>query len=304
MAKKQEVLKISKWNLKLWLWAVLCAAGILLTVPVARGLQKFVYAAVGKEFFTYVVLFIVIAALIILLYIFIFRLRIRNVSQYVWLILCGSLYVYFTINLKKHPEEALHFLEYGLLTFFVFRALSYRIHDWTVYISTIVIVSTVGTLDEFIQWLLPSRVWDYGDIRLNILGGIFFILAVWKGVRPATISERVNKFSIKVLATVLTVQVVFLGLCLANTPQNVNRYTSVFESLSWLRGEEVMTEYGEKTNDLKKNTISSGSVEKNYSSKTGKVITAFSMKTALISIAAFLSAIWIFYLSYSRKGSQ
>ena len=179
--------------------------------------------------------------LVTVVYFLFFKYRIKNKSQYFWLFFCAGVYIYFTIQLGKYPEEALHIVEYGLLSYFFFKALSVRIRDWTIYIIVPFFVLFIGGLDEFIQWMMPGRYWDYGDVGLNAFSGVIFIFAVWKAVRPEIISGPVKKYSLKILAWILTANLIFFGLCLANTPDMVKRYTSVFESLSWLRDEETMT---------------------------------------------------------------
>jgi hypothetical protein len=149
-----------------------------------------VYASIGKEFFTFAVLLVVVFGLLASLYFLVFKFNVKNVSQYIWLVVSCSIYIYFIFQLKKHPEEAVHLIEYSLLTYFIFKALSYRIRDWTVYITPVLFVSFAGTLDEFIQWLLPSRVWDYKDIGINVLAGGIFMLAVWK-----SLSEYCQEYS-------------------------------------------------------------------------------------------------------------
>ncbi|GBE40841.1 hypothetical protein BMS3Bbin09_00727 [bacterium BMS3Bbin09] len=228
---------------KAWLWVLLYIAAILYSVPLARSLQKLIYATVGKEFYTYVVFFSVFVCLAAAIYSLIFKYRVKNVSQYFWLLLCAGLYMYFTIQLGEHPEEAVHFVEYGVLTYFFFRALSVKVRDWTIYVTVLLFVLFVGTVDEFIQWMMPGRFWDYRDVRNDALAGAIFLIAVLKGIRPEIISGPVKKFSLKILAGILIANMIFLGLCLANTPDMVKRYTSVFESLSWLRDEEPMTEF-------------------------------------------------------------
>ncbi|KPK36865.1 MAG: hypothetical protein AMK70_00860 [Nitrospira bacterium SG8_35_1] len=237
-----EELNTQHWDWKLWLRAILCALIIFLTVPIARSIQQIVYQIYGKEFFTHAVLLVFLSALCLLMYLFFFTLRIRSLSQYAWLILSAGIYVYWTIRLgRSHPEEAVHLLEYALLAYFVFRALSHRIRDWTVYITAALFVTLVGIADEFVQWLLPGRVWDYKDVGINMFAGGLFLLAVSQGVRPQTICRPVNTFSVKMLVGSIAGLLIVLALCLSNTPDNVIRYTSIFESLSWLRKEESMT---------------------------------------------------------------
>lgn len=218
---------------------MICTAGILFAIPLARSLQKLIYTYAGKKFFTY----IVILSVCLFMAAALFKYPIKKASQYGWLFICGCVYIYSTLQLGKHPEEAFHFVEYGILSYFLFSALSARVRDRTIYITVILFAAFVGTFDEFIQWMMPGRKWDYRDVGLNVFSSFIFMFAVWKGIRPEIISGSVKKFSLKILAAILTADLIFFGLCLANTPDMVKRYTSVFESLSWLRDEEPMTKF-------------------------------------------------------------
>jgi len=229
---------------KLWLWVFLCTIGIFATIPVARSIQKFVYATFGREFFTYIVLFIVGAGLTVLLYLFIFQFRAKRPLQYIWLFICAGLYVYFTLQLKAHPEEAIHLIEYGLLSYFLFKALSYPIPDWTIYITAVLFVLFFGTIDEFLQWMMPQRYFYFKDIGLDTLAGGIALLFIWKGIGPEIICKPVRKISIKVLVGIITIDLIFLSLCLSNTPKAVTGYTNAVNILSWLQKEEAMAEFG------------------------------------------------------------
>jgi VanZ family protein len=238
--------EIHNWNWKLWIWTLLCALFIFSAVPVARSFQKFVYNTVGKEFFTYFVLSVILCCLSVLLYYLIFKFKVKTTSQYVWLLICGGLYVYSTLRLRQHPEEAFHLLEYGLLAFLTYRALSHRIQDWTIYITSVILASCVGVADEFIQWLLPSRYWSYKDVGINSLAAAILVFAIWKGIKPKVINTQVQKISVKMLRWSATVLLILMGLCLSNTPAAVNKYTSPVTILSWLNDEENMSEFGYK----------------------------------------------------------
>lgn len=227
-----------------WLPVFLCFCAILATVPLARTMQKFIYRTAGQELFTYIVVLTVVIGAVILLCLLAFRLKVRSPAQYIWILLCAALYLYYTAHLKQHPEEAIHFLEYGLLSFFIFRALSRSVEDTTVYFSSFLLVSIAGTADEFFQWLIPQRYWSFADIRLNIFGGGIFLLAIWKGVRPRSISNRIRARSVRTLTILLTLNMLAIGLCLSNTPDAVRRYTGALDILSWLKSEEAMTEFG------------------------------------------------------------
>jgi VanZ family protein len=246
MNKKGQDRNVSGWNIKAWLYVIICIFAIYLTVPLARSIQIYIYDTLGKEFFTYIVLIIICAGLVTLLYLFIFKLQIRNTSQYIWIIICAGSCVYLTIHLRKYPEEAVHLLEYGLLSILVFNALSYKIRDRSVYVIAGFIVLLVGILDEFIQWLIPGRYWGYNDVAINGLAGVFFLVAIAKGVRPGIISSGISRASINFLFRIITVNAIIFALCLSNTPERVLRYSSSLSFLTWLQNEEPMTEYGYK----------------------------------------------------------
>lgn len=258
------------WDLKAWLWVLSYTLVIFFSIPFVREIQKFIYRIAGRIFFTYSVISIVCCVLAILLYFFVFKLKIKKISQYIWLFICAGLYIYFTVRLRKMPEEATHLIEYGLLSYFVFKALSRRIHDWTVYITTILIVSFVGTMDEFLQWMMPGRYWDFRDVGTNIIGGLILQLTIWKGIKPDFIKKPLSKISVKIFMAVLSIDLIFLGICLSNTPKAVNSYTAVFKSLLWLRAEEPMSEF-------------------TY------------LKTAWILILALLFGVWIFGTRWIKR---
>jgi hypothetical protein len=107
----------------------------------------------------------------------------------------------------------------------------------------------IGTLDEFFQWIIPKRYWGLNDVRLNGLAGSIFLLAIWKGIRPQTVTDQVKSSSVKILVAMITANLLFLGLCLSNTPGAVQRYSTMFKSLSWLQNEEPMSEFGFRHDD-------------------------------------------------------
>jgi hypothetical protein len=299
MNTKKDILR---WNRMSWVWVLLCALGIFATVPVARSFQKYVYTHVGKEFFTYFVLSMVCIILAVLLYSLVFKLKVKNVSQYIWLTICAGVYIYLTVGFRKHPEEAIHLLEFGLLAFFVFKALSCKIRDWTVYLSSALIVSFAGAIDEFLQWLTPGRVWDFRDVNTNMLSGCIFLVALWKGIRPEIINRPVRKLSVNVLAGVFSLNLIFLGLCLSNTPEVVQRYTSAFDRLSWLRSEETMAEYGYAHIDPEIGTVFSRmSIEEMKKNDSETDLFSEKMFPEDISSEAVLKELFETYSPYTNK---
>lgn len=87
------------------------------------------------------------------------------------------------------PEERTHLIEYGIVGAFVYEALLERRYNGrTVYfpaILAIVAASFLGTLDEFIQYFLPNRIFDTRDMVFNVLAATMAVSAckVMTGLR-------------------------------------------------------------------------------------------------------------------------
>ena len=232
-----------------WLWVALCTLSIFLVVPLARSIQKFVSARWGRAFFGYGVLAATAVAFCVIIYILVFRLKVRSASNYLWLTAVAALYVHFTLQLWRAPEEAVHFLEYGLLGFFLFRALSLTIRDKSIYPTSFLIGSLIGIFDEVLQWMMPGRYWDFRDAGLNALAIGLFQVALWKGIKPRAISEKMGPKSIRRVSILLAANLLFLGLCASNTPRRVAAYTRRLPFLSFLVKEEPMYEFTQKHAD-------------------------------------------------------
>lgn len=232
-----------------WVWVALCILAILLIVPLARTIQAFVSTHWGRSLFGCAVLGAVGIVFLATVTRLVFRLKVRSPGRLLWLAAVAGLYVYFTLKLWRAPEEAVHFLEYGLLGFLLFRALSYSIRDKTVYLAAFLISSTVGIFDEILQWIIPGRFWDFRDVGLNALAAGLFQVALWRGIKPSLISERVTPKSARRISVLLIMNLVLLGLCASNTPQRVARYAGRLPSLSFLLKEEPMYEFSLKHED-------------------------------------------------------
>lgn len=240
---------LNKKILIAWLWVILCSISIFLIVPVAQAIQKFVSKYLGQRFFIYFVLLVLVLAFICLLYFLIFRLKVRSASNYVWLSIVTGFYAYFTLQLIRAPAEATHFLEYGLLGFFLFRALSYHVKDKSIYFTATLFALLIGTFDEILQWIIPQRMWDFRDVGLNCISGGLFQLAMWQVIKPKIISKKVGTKSIKIFTSMSMVCLIILGLCASNTPKRVSTYTKSIPWLSFLKKEEPMSEFGYKYKD-------------------------------------------------------
>jgi hypothetical protein len=232
-----------------WLWVALCILAIFLVVPLARTIQRFVTAHWGRALFAYGVLAATAVAFLAIISYLVFRLKIRSPSNYAWLAAVAGLYIYFTLQLWRAPEEAVHFLEYGLLGFFLFRALSHSISDRSIYLTAFFIGSLTGIFDEILQWAMPGRYFDFRDAGLNALATGLFQIALWKGIKPKIISERMTPRSVRRVSILLAINILLLALCASNTPRRVAAYASRLPSLSFLLKEEPMYEFTQKHAD-------------------------------------------------------
>jgi VanZ family protein len=232
-----------------WLWVVFCTLSIFLVVPLARTIQKFVSARWGRAFFGYGVLAATAVAFCSIIYILVFRLKVRSPSNYLWLAAVAALYVYSTLQLWRAPEEAVHFLEYGLLGFFLFRALSLTIRDKSIYPTAFLIGSLIGIFDEVLQWMMPGRYWDFRDAGLNALAIGLFQVALWKGIKPRVIGGKTSRKSIRRVSLLLAANLLLLGVCASNTPRRVAAYAKRLPFLSFLVKEEPMYEFTQRHGD-------------------------------------------------------
>lgn len=88
------------------------------------------------------------------------------------------------VVLMERAEERLHLLEYGLVAGLVFAALEERRRNggrlppapsWLV---AVVATAALGWLDEGIQAILPSRVYDLRDVAINAGAGVLAVGAM------------------------------------------------------------------------------------------------------------------------------
>ncbi len=232
-----------------WFWVFLCVLGIFLIVPLARLIQDFVSKNLGRSAFGYFV--ITITALFSLLsgLFLYFRLKIRKLTNYLWLSLIAFAYFYLTLRLWKRPEEAIHFIEYGLLGFLLFKALSLKLKDEGVFLIGFLIGSLVGIFDEVFQWAVPGRYWGFRDVGLNALASFLIQLGIWKGIEPKITLKKINLNSLRISSFLLGINIFLLSLCFSNTPQRVSAYTRHFPFLLFLQNEEPMQEIKKKHKD-------------------------------------------------------
>ncbi len=232
-----------------WLLAGLWSLAIFAVVPLAPTLQELVGERWGWQVFAYATLAVLATAGFAAIRHLARHGRGRPAS-YLWLAAVGSAFVGYTMLLRQTPVEAVHLVLYALLGGLCFRALSHRIHDWTIYLTASIIASIVGTLDEILQWLTPGRYWGLHDIWIDFLGAALMQVAIAKGLRPRIISGPVRPASIRALRRSGLLLLLVLGATLLNTPRRIAWYSQQLPFLAFLEtNESVMLEYGHRISD-------------------------------------------------------
>jgi hypothetical protein len=233
-----------------WSYVVVWSLIIYVTIPFVRIGVRYVRGEWGRESFTYFVAAAVIlataAAVILLL-----KSKRKPVASYAWLLGVGGVIVYLTFDLKAgSPEEAIHYLQYGLLSLLLFSAFVHRIRDVSIYAVVTITGTIVGMVDETIQWIAPDRFFGFRDFWLNFTAVALVQVAVALGIRPRLISGWPDGASWRRLCRLAALAVAYLGLCHLNTPERVAWYTAQVPLLGFFdQKRDLMVEYGQWLGD-------------------------------------------------------
>ncbi len=234
-----------------WIYVISWTFVIFITIPLARKIQAFVSNNLGRDLFTYGVIAIIIVMLVFSMRRLKLKKQTAKVSSYVWLTGISFILISYSIYLgKKSPEEAVHFIQYGVLAILIFRALTHRITDQGIYIVAIMCTLAIGILDETIQWLTPGRYWGLRDIWLNSFAAVLVLLAIAKGLHPRLISGAPVRATVKILYRITLVIVILFGLSMLNTPPRIAWYVDKLPMLDFILSDSgIMVEYGYRYND-------------------------------------------------------
>jgi VanZ family protein len=236
-----------------WLWVGLWTLSIFATIPVARSLQQWVTAHGARDGFLVVVFIAVVVGLAAAVTALIHSGLHRDRSRMVWLVIIAGVYAWLTSRLRTNPEEALHFVQYGVLALLIFRALVHRYRDRAVYLSAFLICVIAGMMDEFVQWIIPRRFFDFRDILLNAQGGGLMVLAIAFGLKPSYIEPRFDLRSLRVAVRLLIAMLILFFLFFSNTGKVKAWYREFIPDVHKI--DEVMAEYGYRIVDDERGLI-------------------------------------------------
>jgi len=226
-----------------WLVVVLWIAVIYTTIPLVRRFREAFIVRWPAELIGYGVMAVVVGVTVAALVTLRRRQRRLDLVDTIWLLGVAALLLIWTRHLMGQPEEAVHFLEYGVLGALLYRALRTKIPDATVFIAAALVGILVGTVDEVIQWLVPDRYWDYRDILLNGGASVLVQIAIWRLVprSPAPVTSS----SFRILCRLAAAELLLLTLCVAATPQRINQVSRSFPRIVLPAvADDVISEFG------------------------------------------------------------
>ena len=221
------------------LWIVL----IYGTVPFVRTVREAFVARWPAALIAYAVIAVVLGSIVASIVILRRRQPPIGSADLLWLIGVAAVIAIWTHNLMGQPEEAVHFLEYGVLGVLLYRVFEDRVPDPTVYVAATLAGLFAGTVDEIIQWLVPGRFWDFRDIILNIGAVALVQIVIWRLLKRP--SRTVSRSSLRLVFRLAAAQVFLFTLCMAATPQRLNRIADHVPLPDRLaNGVDVICEYG------------------------------------------------------------
>ncbi len=154
---------------KLWILILIYIGFIYISLPFARPFLNYLYSSLGKE-----LLSILANLLLLTLFLYgIFRFRQRELINIVLFTVPAVLLILVAMMLER-PEERIHFIQYGILGFIVYKGFEGVKTLKPVLAGGFIVI--VGAVDEIIQWFLPNRVGDLRDVLFNSIGGL---LGTW-----------------------------------------------------------------------------------------------------------------------------
>ncbi|MBF0163074.1 MAG: VanZ family protein [Magnetococcales bacterium] len=167
-------------------WAVVGAymLTIYLTLPLTPIITQGIFHIIGKRETGLVISTVLLIALGMVVGILYRRIRREQRIHVLFPFMAILLVAYNTDN----PSERIHLLEYGFLAFLVFRAMGEPRGVGLLWAYVTVVL--LGFSDECIQFMLPNRYFDLGDVALNGVGAACGIwLAILMRQIPAPTPE-------------------------------------------------------------------------------------------------------------------
>ena len=162
-------------RIKNWLQAFGFLLLIYATIPLGRPIADFLKERIPFNKCVNAAYILVVSGVFIFL---LRKFRVKKISTYFLLSILLGIYMYFVAHIRI-PIEKIHFIEYGFLSFLIFRALKVDMPAYVAYIAALVLTGAFGWIEEGLQSLIPGRYYDHRDIIFNSIGGLLGILVVY-----------------------------------------------------------------------------------------------------------------------------
>lgn len=160
---------------RLWTWTAVVVVAIYSTLGLARTLVEHL----GNDFFS--VWLFLLGCILVLAAVVTQGLRVRPGGAEIAIALGVAAAFLLILVRMSVPTERSHLVEYGVLSLFIHEALRERAKGGrrvrAPALLAMVAASLVGVIDEGIQRLIPSRVFDPIDILFNVLAASMAVTA-------------------------------------------------------------------------------------------------------------------------------
>ncbi len=161
---------------QLWFWAAAAVVAIYASLGQAAVLAE-VLRARGLLEISFTVGFA-----LVLVAVAVSGLSRRPGRREIWVALgIAAVYGMVVVRMGIGPAERTHLFEYGLVAVLTHQALQERRTNGrrvrAPAVLAVVTTALLGCIDEGIQWVLPSRVFDIRDMAFNCLAALMAVLA-------------------------------------------------------------------------------------------------------------------------------
>lgn len=215
---------------------------IYVTIPLARDIQEYIRDHGGKILFLWVTFACFALAAACVASAVVRKKLVVSMSGAATLVAVLAVFSSFAWSLRANPEEAMHFVEYGVLSFLLYRALCHRITDYSVFLVAAMLGSFFGIVDELIQWIVPRRFFDFRDIGINVTAVVLMQTAIAAGIRPSCLKRRMGCVGVRYGLAVLLANLTLMLFCVSNTPTFRLYYGKYFPAAA--ETSDMTIEYG------------------------------------------------------------
>jgi lysylphosphatidylglycerol synthetase-like protein (DUF2156 family) len=173
-----------------WVIAITIYTLTLLVIPISNKLFTQLNVTPAAPFLNSIINAVITAVFIGLLIFLILEGSKSTLSSYIWLVILFIISIYFLMRVG-FTKDRLHFLGYGILSLFLYRAIRHNI------IWSCLIIMFFAILDETLQLFgLGGRTFEIKDIGIDWLSGLVgqFIVALVIKPKLETVDIKIRGY--------------------------------------------------------------------------------------------------------------